>query len=29
MIAKYGHTGTDVKEIEIKKKDKNFKIDFE
>ncbi len=29
MIAKYGMSGTDVKEIEIKKKNNNLKIDFE
>ena len=29
MIAKYGPSGTDVSEIEIKKKDNNFKLDLE
>ncbi len=29
MLSKYGMSGTDVKEVEIKKKDNNFKVDFE
>ncbi len=29
MMSKYGMTGSDVKEVEIKKKDNNFKLDLE